>query len=90
VERCLAGDRTIGQVAGDFDLVESAVQRWVEQAQIDAGERGALTSDEREELASCGRRTAGQLQCSTRQGCLHAGDQGRVVRSLRGRCGPRH
>ena len=30
VERCLAGDRSIGQVARDFDLVESAVRRWVE------------------------------------------------------------
>jgi transposase len=51
VERCLAGDRSIGQVARDFDLVESAVRRWVEQAEVDAGRRQGLTSDEREELA---------------------------------------
>jgi transposase len=51
VERCLAGDRSIGQVARDFDLVESAVRRWVEQAEIDAGRRDGLTSSEREELA---------------------------------------
>jgi transposase len=31
VERCQDGDRTIGQVARDFDLVESAVRRWVEE-----------------------------------------------------------
>ena len=51
VERCLAGDRSIAQVAQDFDLVESAVRRWVEQAEVDAGRRDGLTSDEREELA---------------------------------------
>ena len=51
VERCQAGDRTVGQVARDFDLVESAVRRWVEQAEIDAGRRDGLTSGEREELA---------------------------------------
>src|SRR5262245_6910364 len=51
VERCQAGDRSIGQVARDFDLIESAVRRWVEQADIDAGRREGLTSDEREELA---------------------------------------
>jgi transposase len=51
VERCQAGDRSIGQVARDFDLIESAVRRWVEQAEIDAGRRDGLTSGEREELA---------------------------------------
>jgi transposase len=29
VERCRAGDRTIGQVARDFDLTETAVRAWV-------------------------------------------------------------
>ncbi len=51
VERCLAGDRTIAQVARDFDLTESAVRRWVAQAEIDAGERPGLSTEEREELA---------------------------------------
>jgi transposase len=50
VERCLAGDRTIAQVCRDFNLTETAVRRWVEQARIDAGERGGLTSSEREEI----------------------------------------
>jgi transposase-like protein len=39
VERCRAGDRTIGQVARDFDLTETAVRAWVAQAETDAGER---------------------------------------------------
>jgi transposase len=51
VERCRAGDRTIGQVAKDFDLTETAVRAWVNQAETDAGERPGLTSDERAELA---------------------------------------
>ena len=50
VERCREGDRSIAQVAKDFNLVESAVRRWVEQADIDAGQRDGLTSGEREEL----------------------------------------
>jgi transposase len=51
VERCRRGDRTIGQVARDFDLTETAVREWVRLAEVDAGERGGLASDERDELA---------------------------------------
>ena len=51
VDRCLAGDRSIGQVASDFDLTETAVRAWVHQAEIDAGHRDGLTSTEREELS---------------------------------------
>jgi transposase len=51
VERCRAGDRTVAQVARDFDLTETAVRKWVAQAEIDAGKRDGLTSDEREELS---------------------------------------
>lgn len=53
VERCRAGDRSVGQVARDFDLTETAVREWVRQAERDDGGDGAggLSSDEREELA---------------------------------------
>jgi transposase len=52
VELCQRGDRTVGQVAKDFDLTETAVRAWVKQAEIDTGARGdGLTSDERVELA---------------------------------------
>lgn len=51
VERCRAGDRSIGQVAKDFDLGETAVRTWVRQAEVDAGERDGLTTKEIEELA---------------------------------------
>ncbi len=51
VERCQAGDRSIGQVARDFDQTETAVRKWVEQARIDAGECDGLTTEERQELS---------------------------------------
>jgi transposase len=50
VERCRRGDRSIGQVAGDFDLTETAVREWVRQSDIDDGNREGLASDERREL----------------------------------------
>jgi transposase len=47
------GERSVGQVAKDFDLTETAVREWVRQAERDAGARqdGGLTSAERRELA---------------------------------------
>jgi transposase len=51
VERCQSGDRSVAQIARDFDLSETAVRKWVNQVEIDAGRRDGLTSDEREELA---------------------------------------
>jgi transposase len=52
VELCQRGDRSLGQVARDFDLTETAVREWVKQAERDAGTRvdGGLTSAERQEL----------------------------------------
>ncbi len=51
VEACGRGDRSIGQVARDFDLTETAVREWVRQADVDAGRRDGVTTTEREELA---------------------------------------
>src|ERR1700677_782371 len=52
VELCQRGDRSIGQVAKDFDLTETNVRTWVKQAERDAGTGdGGLTSGERQELA---------------------------------------
>lgn len=48
------GDRSVGQVAKDLDLTETAVREWVGRAEVDAGKHpageGPLTTDEREEL----------------------------------------
>ena len=51
--RLVEGGKSIGQVARDLDLTESSLRLWVERAKTDAGKGkpGALTSDEREELA---------------------------------------
>jgi transposase len=50
VELCRRGDRSVGQVARDFDLTETNVRNWVKQAEIDQGERAGLTTEERAEL----------------------------------------
>ena len=52
VALCRQGDRSVGQVAKDFDLTETAVRDWVQRAEVDAGERVGLTSSEREELTA--------------------------------------
>nr|CEL13864.1 Mobile element protein [Kibdelosporangium sp. MJ126-NF4]CEL17861.1 Mobile element protein [Kibdelosporangium sp. MJ126-NF4]CEL20686.1 Mobile element protein [Kibdelosporangium sp. MJ126-NF4] len=52
VELCQRGDRSMRQVARDFDLTETAVRQWVKQAELDAGTRtDGPTSTERDELA---------------------------------------
>jgi transposase len=39
VELCeRGGDRSIGQVARDFDLTETAVREWTRQAELDTAE----------------------------------------------------
>jgi transposase len=45
--------KSVARVARELDLTETALRRWVEQAEVDAGRGGdgALTSDERAELA---------------------------------------
>jgi transposase len=53
VSLCRSGERSIAQVAQDLDLVESALRRWISQADVNVGKgpAGALTSDEKAELA---------------------------------------
>ena len=52
VELCQRGDRTVGQVAKDFDLTETAVREWLKQAERDDGTRtDGLTTSEKDELA---------------------------------------
>ena len=72
VELCQRGDRSVGQVARDFDLTETAVREWVKQAERDAGSRqdGGLTSAER----GAGRAAAGEPQAARGRGDPQAGD----------------
>ncbi len=51
VELIRTSGKSIGQVCRDLDLSETAVRRWVAQAEVDAGRREGLTTAEREELA---------------------------------------
>jgi transposase len=37
VELCQRGDRSVGQVARDLDLTETAVREWVRQASVMRG-----------------------------------------------------
>ncbi len=44
--------KSVGQVCRELDLTETAVRKWVAQAEVDAGRgpSGSLSSDERDEL----------------------------------------
>jgi transposase len=51
VELIRSTGNTVGQVARDLDLTETAVRAWVRQAELDSGRRSdGLTSSERDEL----------------------------------------
>jgi transposase len=58
VRLCQTGNRSVGQVAKDLDLTESALREWMKQATIDASKapKGELTSLEREELSELRKR----------------------------------
>ena len=52
VELIQTSHKSVGDICRDLDLTETAVRRWLTQAEIDAGRRGGgLTTTEREELA---------------------------------------
>jgi transposase-like protein len=63
VKLVVAGGRTVGQVAKDLDLTETALRAWVRQAEVDAGQGpgDALTTEERNELSRL-RREVKQLR----------------------------
>jgi transposase-like protein len=86
VKVVLAGGRTVGQVAKDLDLTETALRAWVRQAEVDAGQGTpeALTSDERNELARL-RREVKQLR--TRQDAALAAKIAQTHERSRGRYG---
>jgi transposase-like protein len=58
VELCRRGDRSIGQVAKDFDLTETNVRNWVKQAEIDQGERPVSPPRTKRSSPACVGRTA--------------------------------
>jgi len=50
-ELVLNSGKAVSEICRELDLTETAVRRWVKQAQIDAGQAPGLTSDEHAELA---------------------------------------
>jgi transposase len=58
VELIRKSGKSIGAISSELDLTETAVRRWVEQAETDSGggPSGALTTAEREELAKLRKR----------------------------------
>ena len=50
------GDRSIIEICRDMDLVESAVRRWVAQAEVNDGRRDGMTSAEHEEIVALRKR----------------------------------
>ena len=51
VELIRSTGKTVGQVARELDLTETAVRQWVRQADLDTGRRSdGLTTAERQEL----------------------------------------
>jgi transposase len=53
IKLCAEPGQSIGKVAKNLDLTETALRTWVKQARIDAGNgpSGALTTAEKAELA---------------------------------------
>ena len=53
VDLIRASDKSVGAICRELDLTETAVRRWLKQAEIDSGQglSGALTTAEREELS---------------------------------------
>src|SRR5436190_20188106 len=43
-------DRTLGEIAADLGVSRESLRLWVQQAQIERGERDGLSGDEHEEL----------------------------------------
>ena len=51
VSLCQLPGNTVASVCKDYDLADSAVRRWVSQAEVDAGLKPGVTAGEAEEIA---------------------------------------
>ena len=55
-------DRSIAQVARDLGISNQTLRNWIKQADVDAGRREGLSTDEREELRRLRRENRTLLQ----------------------------
>lgn len=55
-------DRSIARVARDLGVSNQTLRNWIKQADVDAGRREGLTTDEREELRRLRRENRTLLQ----------------------------
>src|SRR5437870_3695191 len=51
-----SSDRPLGEIAADLGVSQQTLRNWVFAAQVDAGEREGVTTDERAELRALRRR----------------------------------
>lgn len=57
VELVRLRDRPVAQIAKELGISDSCLRGWVRQADVDAGARSGLSSDERAELVALRRKT---------------------------------
>ncbi len=62
VELVRVSGKPIAQVASDLGVSDQTLRNWVKQADVDAGRREGLTSEEREELRRLRRENRTLLQ----------------------------
>lgn len=62
VQLARTSERSIAQVARDLGISDQTLRNWIKQADVDAGKRDGLTTDEREELRRLRRENRTLLQ----------------------------
>ena len=62
VELARISEKSIGQVAKDLGVSDQTLRTWIKRAEIDAGKREGLTTEEREELRRLRRENRTLLQ----------------------------
>jgi len=62
VQLACSTEHSIAQVARDLGVADQTLRNWIKQADVDAGRREGLTSEEREELRRLRRENRTLLQ----------------------------